>query len=39
VLFLGETLSTGQWIGIGLVLAGIGLYRPAASRADSGSKA
>lgn len=39
VLFLGETLSAGQWVGIGLVLAGIGLYRPVPSRAASGSKA
>jgi drug/metabolite transporter (DMT)-like permease len=28
VLFLGETLSAGQWAGIALVLAGILIYRP-----------
>lgn len=29
VLLLGEDLSAGQWAGIGLVLAGIVIYRPA----------
>jgi drug/metabolite transporter (DMT)-like permease len=32
VLLLGESLSPGQWAGIGLVLAGILIYRPAADR-------
>jgi drug/metabolite transporter (DMT)-like permease len=32
VLLLGESLSSGQWAGIGLVLAGIVIYRPAADR-------
>lgn len=32
VLLLGEQLSPAQWAGVGLVLAGILIYRPAAAR-------
>jgi drug/metabolite transporter (DMT)-like permease len=38
VMFLGETLSPGQWAGIVFVLCGILIYRPARSGSDTGSK-